>query len=87
MELADIDRAEAVLATYASTAELAGDAAGAVVVLARQVMLATIRGRFDEADALADQVAARGSQVGLTDTDRVVASLRGQLALLNGTAG
>ena len=55
MELADIDRAEAVLATYASTAELAGDAAGAVV--------------------------------GLADTDRVVASLRGQLALLNGTAG
>ena len=87
MELADIDRAEAVLATYASTAELAGDAAGAVVVLARQAMLATIRGRFDEAAALADQVAARGRHVGLADTDRVVASLRGQLALLNGTAG
>jgi hypothetical protein len=87
VELADIDRAEAALATYASTAELAGDTAGAVVVLARQAMLATIRGRFDEADALADQVAARGRQVGLVDTDRVVASVRGQLALLRGTAG
>ena len=87
MELADVDRAEAALATYASTAELAGDAAGAVVVLARQAMLAAIRGRFDEAAALADQVAARGRQVGLADTDRVVSSLRGQLALLRGTAG
>jgi tetratricopeptide (TPR) repeat protein len=87
MELADIDRAEAALATYASTAELAGDMAGAVVVLARQAMLATVRGRFDEADVLADQVAARGRLVGLADTDRVVASVRGQLALLRGTAG
>lgn len=87
VELADIDRAEAALATYASTAELAGDAAGAMVVLARQAMLATVRGRFDEADALADQVEARGRLVGLADTDRVVASVRGQLALLRGTAG
>jgi hypothetical protein len=87
VELADIDRAEVALATYASTAELAGDAAGAVVVLARQAVLATIRGRFDEADALADQVAARGRRVGLADTDRMVASLRGQLTLLRGTAG
>jgi hypothetical protein len=87
VELADIDRAEAALANYASTAELAGDAAGAVVVLARQAMLAMIRGRFEEADALTDQVAAQGRQVGLADTDRVVASLRGHLALLNGTAG
>lgn len=87
VELADIDRAEAALATYASTAELAGNAAAAVVVLARQAMLATIRGRFDEADALTDQVAARGRRVKLADTDRVVASLRGQLALLRGTAG
>jgi tetratricopeptide (TPR) repeat protein len=87
VELADVDRAEAALATYASTAELAGDTAAGVVVLARQAMLATVRGRFDEAAALADQVAARGRQVGLADTDRVVASLRGQLALLRGTAG
>jgi tetratricopeptide (TPR) repeat protein len=86
MELADIDHAEAALATYASTAELAGDAAGAVVVLARQAMLASIRGRFDEAATLADQVAARGRHVGLVDTDRVVSSLHGQLALLRGTA-
>lgn len=87
MELADTDRAEAALSIYASTAELAGDAAGAVVVLARQAMLATIRGRFAEADALAGRVATRGRQVGLADTDRMVASLRLQLALLRGTAG
>jgi hypothetical protein len=87
MELADTDRAEAVLATYARAAELAGDAAGTVVVLARQAMLATVRGRLDTAEVLAGQVAARGHQVGLTDTDRVVASVRGQLALLRGTAG
>jgi hypothetical protein len=84
MELADIDGAEAALATYAAAAELAGDTAAAVVVLARQAMLATIRGRFDEAAALADQVEARGHQVGLTDTDRLVASVRGQLALAHG---
>jgi len=87
VELADIGRAEAALATYARAAELAGDAAAAVVVLARQAMLATIRGKLEEADALAEQVAARGRQVGLADTGRVVASLRGQLALLRGTAG
>jgi tetratricopeptide (TPR) repeat protein len=86
MELADIGRAEAVLATYARTAELAGDAAGTVTVLARRAMLATIRGRFDAAEALADQVAARGRQAGLSDTDRLVASVRGQLELLRGTA-
>ncbi|WP_153414615.1 hypothetical protein [Nocardia macrotermitis] len=87
MELADVEQAEATLATYAHTAELAGDTAGLVMVTARQAMLATIRGRFEEAEALTEQVTARGHRAGLADTDRLVASLRGHMALLRGTAG
>ncbi|WBB69319.1 ATP-binding protein [Micromonospora sp. WMMD812] len=86
-ELGDLSRAEAALTAYARAAEFAGDAEAAVVVPARQAMLATIRGRFDEAEALTAEVAVRGQRVGLPDTDRLVASLHGRLAMMRGELG
>ncbi|MDR7276461.1 hypothetical protein [Catenuloplanes atrovinosus] len=84
-ELADLDGAEVTLGVYRRAGELAGDAEAAVVVTARQAMLATIRGRFGTAEALTAQIAERGRRAGLADTDRLVASLTGHLALLRGT--
>ncbi|WP_326558120.1 ATP-binding protein [Micromonospora sp. NBC_01796] len=85
-ELGDLVAAEAALTAYARAADLAGDAEAAVMVLARQAMLATIRGRFEEAVALAGDVAEQGRRAGLVDTDRLVASLYGRLALMRGEA-
>ncbi|GAA4589331.1 hypothetical protein GCM10023194_43290 [Planotetraspora phitsanulokensis] len=83
-ELGELGPAEAALTTYARAAELAGDAEAAVVVLARQAMLATVRGRFDMAGELAAEVAVRGRRAGLSDTDRLVGSLRAALAAMRG---
>jgi hypothetical protein len=83
-ELGDLGSAEAALTAYARAGELAGDAEAAVVVLARQSMLATIRGQFDAAVALAGEVAVRGRRAGLADTDRLVGSLNGGLAAMRG---
>jgi hypothetical protein len=83
-ELADLDAAEATLNAYRHTADLAGDTAAGVIVLARQAMLATVRGRLDAAASLTEQVAAEGHRINLPDTDRLVASLAGRLTLLRG---
>ncbi|SNT65812.1 Part of AAA domain-containing protein [Asanoa hainanensis] len=83
-ELGDLAGAETALIAYARTGELAGDSEAAVVVLARQAMLATIRGRFDTADDLVAQVAERGRHAGVADTERLVATLRGPLDQLRG---
>jgi hypothetical protein len=83
-EMGDLDAAEAALAGYARAGELDGDAEAAVVVLARQAMLATIRGRFHLAEKLTAEMADRGHRAGLSDTDRLVASLNGRLATLRG---
>ncbi|WP_203715390.1 ATP-binding protein [Asanoa siamensis] len=85
-ELGDLDAAEEALRVYARTGELAGDAEVAVVVLSRQALLATIRGRFDVAERLAARTAEEGRRIGLADTERLVASFRGRLALLRGDA-
>ncbi|GIJ49163.1 hypothetical protein Val02_60490 [Virgisporangium aliadipatigenens] len=86
-ELADLPGAESALTEYAAVAGAVGDLEAAVVVLSRQAMLATVRGRFAEAHALTDEVATRGRRIGLPDTERLVASLRGRIALLRGNAG
>ncbi|MET8140896.1 ATP-binding protein [Sphaerisporangium sp. NPDC005288] len=85
-ELGDLASAEAALTAYARAGELAGDAEAAVVVLARQSMLATIRGRFDAAEDLAREVVVRGGRAGLNDTGRLAGSLRASLAALRGQA-
>jgi hypothetical protein len=83
-ELADLEAAEAALTAYARAGELAGDAETAVVVPARQAMLATVRGRFDLAETLTAEVAERGLRTGLADAERLVGSLRGAIAALRG---
>ncbi|GAA0240148.1 AAA family ATPase [Cryptosporangium japonicum] len=87
VELADLGAAEATLVAYGRAAELSGDAEAAVVVLSRQAVLALVRGRFDLVEELVAQVAQRGRAAGLPDTDRLVATLAGNLALVRGTAG
>jgi hypothetical protein len=83
-ELGDLAAAESALTAYARAGAATGDTEVAVVVLARQAMLATVRGRFDSAAALADEVAVRGRQAGLPDTDRLVGSLRTAIAAMRG---
>ncbi|MFG1923000.1 hypothetical protein [Cryptosporangium sp. NPDC048952] len=87
VELADLEAAEATLIAYERIAELAGDVEAPVVVLSRQAMFALIRGRFDVAEDLIAHVRERGRAAGLPDTERLVATLTGRLALLRGTPG
>ncbi|MFI2380233.1 AAA family ATPase [Streptomyces sp. NPDC018964] len=84
MELGDIAAAEAVLTYYARTGELTGDAETAVVVAARQSMLAAIRGRFKEAASFASEAEVLGHRAGIADTARLTGSLRGSISTLRG---
>ncbi len=83
-ELGRLTAAEAALTAYGRAADLAGDGPAAVVVLARQATLALVQGRFDRVEALTAEVAARGPEVGLTDTANLVGTLRNHLAALRG---
>ncbi|MFE0629187.1 AAA family ATPase [Streptomyces sp. NPDC058864] len=83
-EAGDLAAAEAALGVYARAAEEAGQTDARVVALARQAMLATVRGRFDEAAALADEVLAAGHRTGVRDTERLAGSVRHQLAVVRG---
>ncbi|MFL6265696.1 MAG: ATP-binding protein [Actinomycetes bacterium] len=58
----------------------AGDAPGAVMATARHAMLAILRGRFEEAERLAVEVAEAGRRAGVADTERLAGTLRGQVA-------
>ena len=70
MELGRVTEAESALAAFEHEARLAGDAAGQIMALARHAMLATIRGRFAEAETLASRVAEQGAAIHLPDTPR-----------------
>lgn len=83
-EAGDLASADAALGVYARSAEQAGHTDARVVALARQAMLATVRGRFDEAEALADEVLAAGHKAGVRDTERLVGSVRHQVAVVRG---
>lgn len=83
-ELGDLGSAEAALTAYARAGELADDAEAAVVVLARQSMLATIRGQFETAERLAAEMAVRGRRAGMADTERLVGTLRSSRAVTRG---
>ena len=84
MELARVDEAESVLAAFASQARSAGDSRDEVMALARHAMLAMLRGSFDDALRLTDRVDEQGRSAGLPDTDRLVGTLRGEIAGLRG---
>ncbi|MEV7625999.1 hypothetical protein [Actinoplanes sp. NPDC089786] len=85
IEQGELDAAEAALAAYGRAGELDGDPEAGVVVLARQAVLAIVRGRFALAESLTREVAEQGRRIGLVDTDRLTATLTGWLALLRGT--
>ena len=81
MELGRVDEAESALAAFAFAAAEAGDTAASVMVVARHAMLATLRGRFDEAERLMSDVAVMGRRIGLPDTEALVGTLHGGLFL------
>jgi tetratricopeptide (TPR) repeat protein len=81
MELGRVPEAESALALFDRAAAAAHDAPAAVMVTARRAMLAILRGRFDEALQLTDQVAQTGHQAGQLDTDNLVGTLRGAVAI------
>ncbi|MFD8033619.1 AAA family ATPase [Streptomyces sp. NPDC059717] len=85
-EMGDLTAAEAALGAYVGAAEQAGRTDAHVVALARHAMLATIRGRFEEAEALAHQVLVAGRQAEVSDTERLAGSVRHQLAVVWGRA-
>jgi len=87
MELGRVGDAEAALAGFERAAAAAGDGQAAVMATARHAMLATLRGRFDEAALLAGRVAADGARAGLADTERLAGALYGQIAFYRGPAG
>jgi hypothetical protein len=87
MELGRVSEAEPALAAFEHAARAAGDGQAVVMATARHAMLASLRGRFDDAARLADEVAAEGRRVGLPDTERLVGSLHGEIAFYRGPAG
>ena len=86
MELGRVSEAESALAAFERAAIASGDSQAAVMATARHAMLATFRGRFDEAARLIAQVAADGARAGLPDTERLVAALYGEVAFYQGPA-
>jgi tetratricopeptide (TPR) repeat protein len=87
MELGRVAEAESALAAFAHDAAAAGDADAAVLVTARQGMLAILRGRFDEALRLAREVAGEARRVGRPDAQAITLTLMGQVALERGPTG
>ena len=80
MELARVAEAESALAAFERSAAAAGDGQAVVVATARHAMLATLRGRFNEAAELIAEVATEGRRAGLADTERLVATLNTEIA-------
>jgi RecA/RadA recombinase len=76
MELGRVAEAESTLALFEHEAELAGDAEGALMAKARRASLALVRGRFDDAAQMADEVLEEGRRLRLPDAGNVAASIR-----------
>lgn len=81
MELGRVGEAESALAAFAREATAAGDAEAGVMATARYAMLAILRGRFEEADRLTDQVERTGREAGRRDTPDLAAMLRVQVEI------
>jgi len=86
MELGRVGEAESALAAFERGAIAAGDGQALVMAAARHAMLATFRRRFGEAAQLIAEVAAEGRRAELPDTERLVASLQGEMAFYRGSA-
>jgi len=77
MELGRVDEAEVALAAFERAAAAAGDAEASVMGLSRHGMLAILRGRFEAAAALAEQVSVRARRIGMPDAERLAMALTG----------
>ena len=77
MELGRVDEAEVALAAFERPAAAAGDAEASVMGLSRHGMLAILRGRFEAAAALAEQVSVRARRIGMPDAERLAMALTG----------
>ena len=85
MELARVDEAEVVLGAYQRAATAAGDAEASLMAVSRHAVLANLRGRFESAAALTDEVAAMAVRVRLPDAERLIGSLRSTAVIERGT--
>jgi hypothetical protein len=79
MELARVDEAEVALAAFERAAAAAGDAEASVMGLSRHGMLAILRGRFEVAAALGEQVAERARRIGMPDAERLAGTVTGPI--------
>jgi tetratricopeptide (TPR) repeat protein len=75
MELGRVAEAESTLALFEHEADLAGDAEGALMAKARRASLAFVRGRFDDASQMADQLLEEGGRLRLPDARNVAACI------------
>ena len=85
MELARVDEAEVVLGTYQRAATAAGDAEASLIAVSRHAVLANLRGRFDTAAVLTEQVVEMAARIKLPDAERLVGSLRSAAIIEKGT--
>ncbi len=85
VESGRILEAENALADYERIAP--PDAETRVLVLSRRAMLAALRGRYEQALALAVEVGAIGDAAGVPDTQRLVGTITGCVAADCGTVG
>jgi hypothetical protein len=79
MELGQVADAESVLTHFEGQATLAGDSEGLLMAKSRRGMLAAIRGRFDEAARVADEVLEEGRRIRLADAANVANTLRAMI--------
>ncbi len=84
MELGRVPEAESALAAFGREAATAGDAEAAVMVTARHAMLAILRGRFDEAARLAEEVRRSAEPIGMADAGLIAGTLAGTMAFERG---
>jgi tetratricopeptide (TPR) repeat protein len=75
MELGRVAEAESALAAFEREAATAGDPEAAVMVTARHAMLAVLRGRFERASELIEDVASMARRAGLADTEALTGTL------------
>jgi tetratricopeptide (TPR) repeat protein len=85
MELGRVGEAESALAAFEQEARLAGDVEALVMVTARHAMLAIVRGRYDEAERLVDDVVLDGTRIGMADTQALAGTLRGAMLFERGS--
>jgi tetratricopeptide (TPR) repeat protein len=85
MELGRVAEAESALAAFEREAATAGDAEAAVIVTARHAMLAVLRGRFERASELIEDVASMGRRAGLADVEALTGTLAWSVLVEQGT--